>query len=114
LGIGAGATKGGAVAPIPRSDIDQRERERERLALLSMYPWMDLAHRLDAELHRDDGHLAPAIAAMVIAIVLRPEDQTLWQILAHLIKIRGHNRAAALANGIGDLIRRTGDGLYGL
>jgi predicted Zn-dependent protease len=103
------------VSAITRTrEAEGADRQRARHDLLSRYPWLGLAHRFEAELYHAEGDLDAAVAAMVAALVLTPEDPSFWQILAFLLKARDHERAALLANAIGGMVHRAGSGLHSL
>ncbi|TDQ00566.1 hypothetical protein [Labedaea rhizosphaerae] len=65
--------------------------------LRARYPWHDMVHGLNAELHHADNNVHEAVQAAVAAAVLRPEVAHYWLWLARLLRRQGHDQAAATA-----------------
>ncbi|MEV6028977.1 hypothetical protein [Streptomyces sp. NPDC052036] len=81
-------------------------------ALLGRYPWLDFAHGLRAELLASQGDVESALAAMVPALVLAPEQAGGWNLLGSLLHRQGHTAAAGTALRIGHTVERMGARLH--
>ncbi|MEU4620233.1 hypothetical protein AB0G04_09675 [Actinoplanes sp. NPDC023801] len=87
------------------------EQRRISAELIDDYPWFDLAHRIDGEVRALSGDLPGAIDAVVAALVLTPEAADFWQLLAELLNLAGHPRAAGTAMRMAQIVHQAGEQL---